>query len=332
MLEDSEIYRSPKRKRDGDSQHLPQPKIQTTGIRPKHPATRRASDAEPSDGDDMSPRQVVARKFQRLDLEHPGTSLSKPRQPTEQQNPDLVLATGNSPHPSKGTDLRDLAGNYAPRSDSSESNRVKSMKHDNSSDQDAGMFQFTAGQRGSNSTWSSTASTLRPSPSNTTSSDTSKSSMVSSSPNSSESSPPTAFRSDRINATSRSPPPLPSTSSELSSADSSPEAFRSQLWWQDSEITGHTPSDPDEDNYGVNGVGYQKTRSEAAAVAEKRRRQVELWRSREMKDARSRRADGRRALGRISGSGRSSPVAGVRAGEESSGNLPARRVVRFEDG
>ncbi|KAL9600986.1 MAG: hypothetical protein Q9219_002808 [cf. Caloplaca sp. 3 TL-2023] len=74
---------------------------------------------------------------------------------------------------------------------------------------------------------------------------------------------------------SRSPPPL-------------------SLWWADTEITGHDPKDPADDGYGINGVGFLPTPAMASARAERRKRQVAEWKSREAKEARQRRSEARR--------------------------------------
>lgn len=79
------------------------------------------------------------------------------------------------------------------------------------------------------------------------------------------------------------------------------EAELSQFWWQPSEITGHDAADPEEDNRGVNGIGYQKTKQEAYKIGQQRKKQIAEWRSREAKEARAVRAGGRKTLmGRVS--------------------------------
>lgn len=136
----------------------------------------------------------------------------------------------------------------------------------------------------------------------------------------------------------RSPPP-----SEISSSPS--EAELAQFWWQPSEIVGHDPDDPEEDNRGVNGIGYQKTKAEQWRISEKKKRQISEWRLREAKEARSLRAGGRRVMmGRVSkpgsraGSpsdstarGRSSPVPRSVSDEKRMEEV-VRRAVRFDLG
>lgn len=63
-----------------------------------------------------------------------------------------------------------------------------------------------------------------------------------------------------------------------------------RLHWDDSEITGHDPSDPEDDGEGINGVGFRPTAAIARDRAEKRRKQIEGWKSREDKEARAARA------------------------------------------
>ncbi|KAL9580178.1 MAG: hypothetical protein Q9212_004650 [Teloschistes hypoglaucus] len=88
---------------------------------------------------------------------------------------------------------------------------------------------------------------------------------------------PTAVSSAAISPIprSKSPPPL-------------------ALWWADTEITGHEPTDPADDGYGINGVGFLPTPAMASARAERRKRQVAEWKSREAREARQRRSEARR--------------------------------------
>ena len=77
------------------------------------------------------------------------------------------------------------------------------------------------------------------------------------------------------------PPPLRSPSPEVS------------LTWHDSEITGHDPTDPSDDGYGINGVGFRPTPAIAHARAQKRKQQVAEWKNREAREARQRRSERR---------------------------------------
>lgn len=61
------------------------------------------------------------------------------------------------------------------------------------------------------------------------------------------------------------------------------------MTWHDNEITGHNPTDPADDGYGINGVGFKPTAAMAAARSQKRQKQVAEWKSREARDAREKR-------------------------------------------
>ncbi|BCR85444.1 uncharacterized protein ACHE_20902A [Aspergillus chevalieri] len=68
------------------------------------------------------------------------------------------------------------------------------------------------------------------------------------------------------------------------------------LTWHDSEITGHLLSDPNDDGYGINGVGFRPTTAIAWARSQKRQRQVADWKSREAREARERRRERREGI------------------------------------
>lgn len=63
--------------------------------------------------------------------------------------------------------------------------------------------------------------------------------------------------------------------------------------WHDSEITGHLLSDPNDDGYGINGVGFKPTAAIAWARSQRRQRQVADWKSREAREAREKRRERR---------------------------------------
>ncbi|GAQ04500.1 hypothetical protein ALT_1821 [Aspergillus lentulus] len=65
------------------------------------------------------------------------------------------------------------------------------------------------------------------------------------------------------------------------------------LTWNDSEITGHDPKDPNDDGYGINGIGFKPTAAIAWARAQKRQKQVAEWKSREAREAREKRRERR---------------------------------------
>lgn len=91
---------------------------------------------------------------------------------------------------------------------------------------------------------------------------------------------------------------------------------RAAQTWHDDEITGHDPTDPDDDGEGINGIGFKPTAAEAYARTQKRKMQMEQYRTREAREARARRSERRR--GGSDGVGE-----GVEGGEK-------ERRVRFE--
>ena len=95
----------------------------------------------------------------------------------------------------------------------------------------------------------------------------------------------------------------------------------SDQYWHESEITGHDPDDPDDDGYGINGIGFKPTSAMAAARTQRRRQQIAEYRSREAKEARQRRSERRRV-----GSGE----IGVGVSEMPAGT-PEKRGVRFSE-
>ncbi|RHZ67994.1 hypothetical protein CDV55_103318 [Aspergillus turcosus] len=68
------------------------------------------------------------------------------------------------------------------------------------------------------------------------------------------------------------------------------------LTWHDFEITGHDPKDPNDDGYGINGIGFKPTAAIAWARAQKRQKQVAEWKSREAREAREKRRERRDGL------------------------------------
>lgn len=93
-----------------------------------------------------------------------------------------------------------------------------------------------------------------------------------------------------------SSPPLSSTmdASPVDTEDIIVDPDRAALTWHDDEITGHDPSDPEDDGEGINGIGFKPTPAEARARAERRRQQMAEYKSREMKEARAKRSERRR--------------------------------------
>ena len=91
----------------------------------------------------------------------------------------------------------------------------------------------------------------------------------------------------------RNPPPKPKMHNQRASPPLASSADENPLTWQDSEITGHQPSDPSDDGYGINGIGFKPTAAMAWARSQRRQRQVADWKSREAREAREKRRERR---------------------------------------
>jgi len=118
------------------------------------------------------------------------------------------------------------------------------------------------------------------------------------------------------------PTPPPSATKSKSPPPTTPQS--PTLWWNDAEITGHNPSDPTDDGYGINGVGFLPTPAIANARAERRKKQVAEWKNREAREARQKRSDRRRR--------READLGPTSSGIESGDNgtrADAGRKVRF---
>jgi hypothetical protein len=76
-------------------------------------------------------------------------------------------------------------------------------------------------------------------------------------------------------------PKSPNKSPPLSSTEISP------LYWHDSEITGHDPTDPADDGTGINGLGFRPTAAKAWSLSEQRKKAIAEWRTREAREARN---------------------------------------------
>ena len=66
------------------------------------------------------------------------------------------------------------------------------------------------------------------------------------------------------------------------------------LTWHESEITGYNPTDPNDDGYGINGIGFRPTPAMAWARSQRRKQQLAEYKSREAKEARQRRSERRK--------------------------------------
>ncbi|KAL2839065.1 hypothetical protein BJY01DRAFT_237240 [Aspergillus pseudoustus] len=98
-------------------------------------------------------------------------------------------------------------------------------------------------------------------------------------------------------STSPQKPRITPASAKARNARKSPpppgEMDEGLLTWNDSEITGHSPTDPDDDGYGINGIGFKPTAAIAWARSQKRQKQVTEWKSREAREAREKRRERR---------------------------------------
>ncbi|KAF3490943.1 uncharacterized protein GIQ15_00460 [Arthroderma uncinatum] len=83
-----------------------------------------------------------------------------------------------------------------------------------------------------------------------------------------------------------SPPPC----HETASIDPDEES----LTWDDSEITGHHATDPNDDGYGLNGIGFKPSAEVAWDRSQRRKEQVAEWERREAREAREARSRRRR--------------------------------------
>ncbi|KIW33111.1 uncharacterized protein PV07_04603 [Cladophialophora immunda] len=68
----------------------------------------------------------------------------------------------------------------------------------------------------------------------------------------------------------------------------------SHEFWQDSEITGHDPSDPSDDGYGINGIGFKPSAAVAWSRSQRRKQQLSDYKNREAREARQQRSERRK--------------------------------------
>lgn len=87
---------------------------------------------------------------------------------------------------------------------------------------------------------------------------------------------------------------MPETNIQRGNVDREVNLERSDMTWHDDEITGHDPTDPDDDGEGINGIGFKPTPAEAYSRAQKRKQQMAEYRNREAKEARKMRSERRR--------------------------------------
>lgn len=104
---------------------------------------------------------------------------------------------------------------------------------------------------------------------------------------------PTVAKSNRKLEIPETPLPETRASSTSLAYHSSPSQVTSPLWWEEAEITGHDPTDPTDDGYGINGIGFIPTPAMERARVQLRKRQIAAWKLREAKEARQARSDRR---------------------------------------
>jgi hypothetical protein len=68
----------------------------------------------------------------------------------------------------------------------------------------------------------------------------------------------------------------------------------SDKFWHDSEITGHDPTDPNDDGYGINGIGFRPTPAIAWSRSQRRKQQLTDLKNREAREARQQRSERRK--------------------------------------
>ncbi|KAH8693016.1 hypothetical protein BGW36DRAFT_32123 [Talaromyces proteolyticus] len=92
--------------------------------------------------------------------------------------------------------------------------------------------------------------------------------------------------------------PVPASSRTRKKASSPPveNVPLNPLTWSDCEITGHSPTDPTDDGYGINGIGFKPTPAIAWARSQQRQKQVAEWKHREDREAREKRRERREGM------------------------------------
>lgn len=127
--------------------------------------------------------------------------------------------------------------------------------------------------------------------------------------------PPKTPQQDDFSSTDVSEVPTRSKSPSL-------DGEISEHFWHDSEITGHDPTDPTDDGYGINGIGFRPTPAIAWSRSQRRKQQLDDLKTREAREARQQRSERRKRV--------------ISESEENSMSVddsPRKSVrVRFENG
>lgn len=256
--------KSPKRKRGEDEDStLPLPVLQTN-VLPTDRYRRRMSDSEPNDGD-VSPRSVMSGRFRQMDLR--GSPTKVRRRSTQD---DTAMTT-------EQVSESEIARTSSPVSDPRRSGPCHaSVTSQVGSECQIQPAQDTNASRENESSYKGKAI-----------SETQESHSPNTPRKRARQSPAPSNSNLNVN-----------TSEPAQDTDSIDQEELLRNWWQPEEISGFSADDPDEDAYGVNGVGYQKTPAQQWKIDQKKRQQVAEWRNREAREARAARAGGRRALRR----------------------------------
>ncbi|KAK2743260.1 hypothetical protein FQN57_004949 [Myotisia sp. PD_48] len=89
----------------------------------------------------------------------------------------------------------------------------------------------------------------------------------------------------------------PQTPPEQYSRPKSPpltiDPIENPFTWHESEITGYDPTDPNDDGYGLDGIGFKPSATVAWNRSQRRKNQVAEWERREAREARARRKERR---------------------------------------
>lgn len=99
-----------------------------------------------------------------------------------------------------------------------------------------------------------------------------------------------------LSKTSQEDDSTPANASQILSRSKSPplDGEISDKFWHDSEITGHDPTDPNDDGYGINGIGFRPTPALAWSRSQRRKQQLTDLKNREAREARQQRSERRK--------------------------------------
>lgn len=368
-------------KRKRLSADLPATKIQTTGL--STPSSCRVQDVLLEDS--MSPRTAVSARFQELNLMS-SRVLSVPKDPHTAQQSHAAQSVADRTENHNSAEViqadtyscfedfrRSTEVQQSPAQQSTQGSMARSSQNKTAHENSLGfLYQF----KGKNSHFSTQSSIpdvemAAASPTKRLKVDKPRVSSLAT-PSSLESMKETKSVNARSPEPSLPPssPPIPRSRSpsakklmtprqgskpesvhgiSTSVFESSSDPDNIALWWQDDEeIIGHDPDDPEDDNRGLNGIGYQKTKAEQSRITERKKKQILEWKTREAREARALRSGKRAMQGVITGrvtkspsrSGspvdrRGSPSSGIRRSAENILNMTPvdspSKGVRFKE-